>query len=289
MRLSVAIVNWNTSALLAACLRSLRRFESDARTRSEGAPSYSLEIIVVDNASADFDETAFRAEFPDVTLIRNTENTGYAHANNQALKIATGDYVLLLNPDTEVTEGALPTLLDFMQSHKHAAAAGPKLLRPNGEIDRSVRTFPYPGPIAWEYLGLSKLFPKSRVFGAYRMTWFGYDAVAEVDQPMGSALILNKEAVRDVGEMDEGFPIFFNEVDWLYRAKQNGWEVYFVPNAVVIHHGASSTKQVKRRTMIRESHKSLLRFYTKHFRGRISAPVYYFTVACIRISMLLRG
>lgn len=289
MRLSVAIVNWNTSALLAACLRSLREDGNNAGSRSETAAADDLQIIVVDNASTDFDEAAFRAEFSDVTLIRNAENTGYAHANNQALSIATGDYVLLLNPDTEVTQGALPTLVEFMRSHERAAAAGPKLLRPNGEIDRSVRSFPYPGPIAWEYLGLSKLFPRSRVFGAYRMTWFGYDTVAEVDQPMGSALILNREAIRDVGEMDEGFPIFFNEVDWLYRAKQKGWEVYFVPDAVVTHHGASSTKQVKRRLMIRESHKSLLRFYAKHFRGRIPAPVYYFTVACIKISMLIRG
>ncbi len=121
------------------------------------------------------------------------------------------------------------------------------------------------------------------------MTWFGYDKVAEVDQPMGSALILNKAAVRDVGLMDEGFPIFFNEVDWLYRAKQKGWEVYFVPDATVVHHGASSTKQVKRRAMVRESHKSLLRFYAKHFRGRISAPAYYFTTACIRLEHAAQG
>ena len=286
MRLSVAIVNWNTSALLAACLRSLARVGAGLAVPPQLAP---CEIIVVDNASNDFDEPAFRAEFPDVILIRNPENTGYARGNNQAIEIASGDYVLLLNPDTEVTANAIQTLIDFMESHEHAAAAGPKLVRPDGQIDRSVRGFPYPGPIAWEYLGLSKLFPKSRFFGAYRMTWFDYDRVAQVDQPMGSALLLNKAAVRDVGLMDEGFPIFFNEVDWLYRAKQKGWEVYFVPDATVIHHGAGSTKQVKRRVMVRESHKSLLRFYAKHFKGRIPAPVYYFTVACIRISMLLRG
>lgn len=280
MRLSVAIVNWNTSTLLISCLRSLYTARREC---------CSTEIIVVDNASSDFDESAFRSEFPDVTLIRNPENAGYARANNQALRIARGDYVLLLNPDTEVTEGALATLVDFMDAHQQAAAAGPKLVRPSGEIDRSVRSFPYPGPIAWEYLGLSKLFRRSRIFGAYRMTWFSYDTIAQVDQPMGSALILSKKAISDVGEMDEDFPIFFNEVDWLYRAKQKGWEVYFVPDAVVIHHGGSSTKQVERRVMVRESHKSLLRFYAKHFRGCIPAPVYYFTAACIRISMLLRG
>jgi len=279
VRLSVAIVNWNTSALLADCLRSLKN----------GPHAFPVDIVVVDNASEDFDEPAFRAEHPDVTLIRNGSNAGYARGNNQALEIATGDYVLLLNPDTEVTDGALESLVEFMQSHGNAAAAGAKLIRPDGRIDHSVRGFPYPGPIAWEYLGLSRLFPRSRFFGAYRMTWFSYEAPAQVDQPMGSALILNRAAVRDVGLMDEDFPIFFNEVDWLYRAKQKGWEVYFVPEARVIHHGAGSTGQVKRRVMARESHRSLLRFYAKHFRGRIFAPVYYFTVACIRLSMLIRG
>lgn len=276
MRLSILIVNWNTSALLAACLRKL------------GTDPY-YEIIVVDNASADFDQSVFRSEFPDVHLIANTDNAGYARGNNQAIEHSTGDYVLLLNPDTEVTENAIEALVTFMETHERAAAAGPKLVRPDGTIDHSVRSFPYPGPIAWEFLGLSRLFPNCPRFGAYRMTTFGYDKVAEVDQPMGSALILRREAIKDIGLMDEGFPIFFNEVDWLYRAKQKGWQVYFTPDATIIHHGAGSTKQVKRRAMVKESHRSLLRFYAKHFKGRIFTPTYYFAVACIRLSLLLRG
>ncbi len=279
MRLSIAIVSWNTSDLLAACLRSIRRFP----------PEQDYEVIVVDNASGDFDEALFRVEFPDVRLIRNADNAGYARGNNQALRAGSGDYILLLNPDTEVTEHAIESLVEFMETRQDAAAAGAKLVRPDGAIDRSVRSFPYPGPIAWEFLGLSRLLPMSRVFGAYRMTHFAYDKVAKVDQPMGSALILNKKAICDVGEMDEDFPIFFNEVDWLYRATQKGWSIYFTPDATVIHHGAGSTKQVRRRRMVRESHKSLLAFYAKHFKGRILGPVYYFTVACIRLSMLLRG
>lgn len=279
MRLSILIVNWNTSALLAACLRSVRSF----------SPNGEYEVIVVDNASSDFDHAAFQAEFPEVRLIANAENAGYAHGNNQAIEISSGDQVLLLNSDTEVTENAIETLAAFMEAHKQAAAAGAKLVRPDGTTDRSVRSFPYPNAIAWEFLGLSRLFPSNPRFGAYRMTTFGYDKVAEVDQPMGSALILGRAAINDVGLMDEGFPIFFNEVDWLYRAKQKGWHVYFTPDATVIHHGAGSTKQVKRQIMAKESHRSLLRFYAKHFKGCIFAPTYYFTVACIRLSLLLRG
>lgn len=279
MRLSILIVNWNTSALLAACLRSIGSFP----------PIGDYEVIVTDNASADFDEAAIHSVSPGIQVIANTENAGYAHGNNQAIEQSAGDYVLLLNPHTEVTENAIESLLAFMDAHDHVAAAGAKLVRPDGAIDRSVRSFPYPGPIACEFLGLSKLFPRSKTFGAYRMTTFAYDKAAEVDQPMGSALILRREAIDDVGLMDEGFPIFFNEVDWLYRAKQKGWQVWFVPDAAIVHHGAGSTKQVKRRAMRKESHRSLLRFYAKHFKGRVFAPTYYFTIACIRLSMLLRG
>ena len=174
MRLSILIVNWNTSALLGACLRKL-------------GTDPCFEVIVVDNASHDFDEAAFHSEFPHVHLIRNFDNAGYARGNNQAMETAKGDYLLLLNPDTEVTEGAIESLLAFMDSHERAAAAGAKLVRPDGAIDRSVRSFPYPGPIACEFLGLSKLFRHSRFCGAYRMTTFRYDTAAEVDQPMGSA------------------------------------------------------------------------------------------------------
>lgn len=279
MRLSIVIVNWNTTQLLSSLLASIKK----------NAPSFEYEVIVVDNASDDLSEERFRQGFPDVTLIVNGDNAGYAKGNNQALAICRGDYVLLLNPDTEATTGALETLVEFMESHKEAGAAGAKLVRPDGSVDRSVRGFPYPGPIALEYMGMSRLFPKSRVFGSYRMTFFTYSDVEEVDQPMGSCLILSRSALEDVGLMDEQFPIFFNEVDWLYRAKQAGYKVYFVPDATFIHHGGSSTGQVCRRKMVRESHDSLLRFYTKHFKGRISTPIYYFTTVCIKLSRFLKG
>ena len=272
MRLSVIIVNWNTSALLNECIRSIEKFPPDCEH----------EIIVVDNASDDFGGAAFRERFPNAVLIANSKNAGYARGNNQGIERASGDYVLMLNPDTEVTDGALRHLVEFMDTHPDAAAAGAKLVRPDGSIDRSVRGFPYPGPIAWEFLGLAKLFPRSRRFGAYRMTYFTYNEVAEVDQLMGSCLILRKSTINEIGLMDEQFPIFFNEVDWLYRAKQKGWKVHFTPGAVVVHHGAAGTRQAGRRKMKRESHDSLLRFYRKHFKDQL------LTIACIRISRAFR-
>ncbi len=279
MRLSVAIVNWNANDLLEKCIRSIEKHP----------PTIDYEIIVVDNASEEFKNREFERRFPSVKLIANEENAGYARGNNQAIEASTGDYILLLNPDTEVTEDALDQLLQFMESHENAAAVGPKLVCMTGELDRSVRSFPAPGPIAWEFLGLSRLFPRSEVLGAYRMTCFKYDKTARVDQPMGSCLMISRRAIDRVGLMDEQFPIFFNEVDWLYRAKQMGYEAYFTPNATVIHHGAASTRQLARRKMARESHSSLLAFYAKHYKGRVFAPLYYFTVMCIRVSRLIRG
>ena len=279
MRLSIVIVNWNTTDLLKALIKSIRR----------NTPEFEYEVIVIDNASDDFNEVTFREEFPEVKLIANKQNAGYAKGNNQAFEIAYGEYILLLNPDTEVTNGAIKVLVDFMDAHKDAAAAGAKLVRPDGTIDSSLRSFPYPGAIAWEYIGLSKVFPKSRIFGSYRMTYFNYNKVTEVDQPMGSCLILSKKAIEDVGWFDENFPIFFNEVDWLYRAKEKGYKIYFTPDAVVIHHGAASTKQVNKRIMKRESHESLIRFYKKHYKGKIAAPVYYIALVCIYFSKLIRG
>lgn len=279
MRLSVVIVNWNTSELLDALLDSIR----------EHPPAFEHEVIVVDNASSDFDPASFSSRHKDTKLIRNASNLGYAEGNNQGIQASSGDFILLLNPDTRVTAGAIDALVRFMESHPDAAAAGPKLVRPDGSTDRSVRGFPYPASIAWEFLGVAKLFPRSRIFAAYRMGWFDYTETAEVDQPMGSCLIVSRTAIEDVGLLDTDFPIFFNDVDWLYRAKRKGYKVYFTPDATVVHHGGASTSQVSRRIMIRESHKSLIRFYEKHFRDTMPAPLFWLVVACIRLGVLARS
>lgn len=279
MRLSVAIVNWNTSDLLEALLKSIRQYP----------PLVPHEVIVVDNASDDFRERLLEIRYPEVAFIVNDRNLGYAEGNNQAIGASRGDFVLLLNPDTEVTEGALEALVKFMEFHQSAAAAGAKLVRPDGTVEQSVRSFPYPSPIAWEYTGLSRFFPRSETFGRYRMMSFSYAQTTEVDQPMGSCLILSRTAIEDVGLLDTQFPIFFNEVDWLYRARQKGYKIYFTPDATIIHHGGAGTGKAGRRRMVRESHDSLIRFYEKHFRKTLPRPVYHFTIACVKLSRYLRG
>lgn len=277
MTLSVLIVNWNTCELLRACLLSLRRYPT----------AEPMEVWVLDNASRDGSAAMVHQEFPEVHLIASERNLGYAVGNNLLMQKAQGEYLLLLNADTEVTEGALDTAVQFLREHPEAAALGAKLVHPEGRVQASVRGFPEPSAVMWEYLGLARRFPRSRRFGAYRMTWFTYDRIAEVDQPMGTFLMLSRRAVERVGLMDERFPIFFNEVDWCYRAKSQGWKIYFHPEVVIIHHGGASTRQV-RPQMIWESHRSLQRFYQKHYRQRLPLPVYGLILMSITCNAWLR-
>lgn len=255
--LSIAIVNWNTRDYLLAALDSIYA----------APPDFPLEVIVVDNASSDGSAQAVAERFPQVKLIANADNAGYAQGNNQALKCALGAYILLLNPDVLVPAGALQTAVAFMESHPVAGALGALQFYPDGSVQKSVRGFPTPLTVLWELLGLSRLLPRSRVFGAYRMTWFDYAHMAEVDQPMGTFLLLRREAFAQVGLMDEDFPIFFNEVDWCLRCRRAGWKIFFSPDVRITHYGGASTAQVGA-AMAWESRRGLLRFYKKHY----SAP-----------------
>ena len=256
--LSICIVNWNTRDYLRACLRAL---EGQAAQRP-------TEVIVVDNASADGSAEMVAEEFPQVRLLRNDANLGYARATNQALAQARGDLVLLLNPDAEPWPGALEAICQFMDAN------------PDGTVQRSCRSFPTPGALLLDALGLWRLFPRSRLLGRYRMTWFDHAQVAEVDQPMASALCLRRRALDQVGPLDEQFPIFWNDVDLCYRLRAAGWKVYFCPDAQAVHHLGASTRQARPRVII-DSHRGLIRFYRKHYRRRIAWPAYAAAVAAI--------
>ncbi|MBV9852743.1 MAG: glycosyltransferase family 2 protein [Armatimonadetes bacterium] len=273
--LSVCIVNWNTRDYLRGCLASLYAHPP------QGEP---MEVIVVDNASDDGSAQMAATEFPQAVLIANANNTGYAEGNNQALARARGDVLLLLNPDVIVPPDALTRALAFLRARPDCGALGCRLIGPGGETQRSVRGFPGPLPVLWEFLGLSRLFPRSRVLGAYRMTYFDYDAAAEVDQPMGTFLMIPRPAFAQVGPMDPQFPVFFNEVDWCWRAKRDyGWRIWYTPDAAITHYGGGSTRQV-RPAMTRESHRSLLRFYDKHYKGRLFPPLLWLIRAAVRLN-----
>jgi N-acetylglucosaminyl-diphospho-decaprenol L-rhamnosyltransferase len=263
MRLSVCIVNWNTRDYLRECLSALRDYPPAGD---------EMEVIVIDNASADGSAQMVSAEFPEAILIASDTNLGYAEGNTLAMARATGDALLLLNPDVIVHPESLTRASEFAAAHLNIGAFGCRLVGTSGETQKSLRAFPDPGPVLWEYLGFSRLFPRSRLFGAYRMTWFDYESAIEADQPMGSFLWITRRAYETVGGLDAQFPIFFNEVDWCWRAKRgHGLLIWYTPDVVVTHYGGGSTLQVKA-SMVRESHRSLLRFYDKHY-SQIAPPV----------------
>lgn len=263
MRLSIVIVNWQTRAYLVDALSSIYA----------SPPTFDFEVIVVDNASDDGSAQAVRDQFPQVVLIDNNDNAGYARGNNQGIEQATGELVLLLNPDVIVPPGTLAGAAAFMKAHPECGAMGPRLVNPDGTLQRSLRGFPTPAAVCWEALGLSRLFPRSRRFGAYRMTWFAYDREAEVDQPMGTFLLIRRECLSQVGLLDEQFPIFFNEVDWCYRARRAGWRILFTPSVQVTHYGGGSTSQVSPR-MAWESRRSLLDYFRKHYPQPMYRPLF---------------
>ncbi len=231
-------------------------------------------MVVVDNASGDGTAEMVEQEFPGVRLIANESNLGFAAGNNQAIEATRAPFVLLLNPDTEVQEGALAALLQVFEEARVGAAA-PQLVLPDGRVQRSCRGFPEPVPVLAEAVGLARLFPRGRL-GAYRMRGWDHDTRREVDQPMASTLAVRRAALAEVGLFDEDFPLYFNDVDLCYRLKQAGWKIVFEPKARVLHHHGHSTRQVRARAVL-ESHRGLIRFYRKHYRGRVF-PLWYWAV-----------
>lgn len=229
---------------------------------------------MVDNGSSDRTTKIVEELYPQVNLIQNKENSGYAKANNQGIESSLGRYVLLLNPDTQFREDSLTLMYEFMEENPKVGALGPKLLNPDKTTQPSCREFPTFSTLIWEFSGLSRLFPRSKIFGRWRMGYFTFDQTREVDQPMGSCFMLRRETLEDVGLLDENFPMFFNDVDLCYRIKKAGGKIYFYPEALVIHQKGASTGKVKRR-MIWLSHLAFYRFFKKHKTGLANRLLLY--------------
>ena len=270
--LSVVIVNYNTRDLLQACLKSIEM--------SEDAPS--LELFVVDNASSDGSPTMVSEQYRWVHLISCDDNRGYAYANNLALKRCRGKYWLLLNPDTVLPPRALRDMVDFLDSHPEAGVAGPKLIRQNGSLDLACRrSFPSPEVSFYRMLGLSKLFPKSRRFGRYNMTYLDPDQPAEVDSVVGAFMMVRAAAAKQVGLLDEAFFMYGEDLDWAFRIKKAGWKVLYNPAVVVLHYkGASSRRSPKATT---EFYRAMDIFYKKHYAKSTNFAIGCLIVAAIRI------
>ena len=264
MDLSIVILNYNTREHLRACIRAL--LAEGSTSLSGGA--IQAEVLVVDNASSDGSADMMAAEFPWVELIRSPRNGGFAHGNNQALRRARGASILLLNPDTLMPAGGVGRLLERLRAHPEAGIVGPKLLRPNGSMHLACRrSFPTPATAFYRFSGLARLFPGSRRFGRYNLTFVDPDLPIEVDSVCGACMLLRREVVQRVGLLDERFFMYGEDLDWCLRAREAGWTVRYEPAVVVQHqHGAASRKRALRTTF--HFFRAMDLFYRKHYLGR---------------------
>ena len=253
-RLSLIIVSYNTRSLLARCLASIA-----------AEPHPPDEVIVVDNASADDSVAMVREQFPQVEVIANAENRGFAAASNQGLRLAKGDFLCLLNPDTQLFPGALDVLATFLESHPKVGVVGPTLLHTDGTYQHAAFRFPTLPMALIDFFPLNHRLLNSRLNGRYPFTL--YERAFAMDHPLGACMMVRREACAAVGLLDEQFFMYCEEIDWCRRIKQADWEIMHVPGARVVHHVGQSTKQSAGRMFV-ELHRSRFRFFAKHYNRR---------------------
>lgn len=258
MDLSIIIINWNARDLLEKCLDSI----------FHGSQSIDFEVIVADNASSDGSADLLGQRFPQVRVIENDVNVGFARANNQAIHQSRGRYILLLNPDTDVKPGALEILLDFIENHPRAGAVGPRLLNIDGTLQFSCSPTP---TLSRELLRLFHL-PGVRPDGYYPMHRWDTITPRKVDVLIGACMLLRSETLALVGFLDEDYFMYSEEVDLCYRIKQAGWQLYWVPKAEVEHYGGQSTQQVPEQ-MFLNLYQAKLIYFRKH-GGKVKADAY---------------
>jgi N-acetylglucosaminyl-diphospho-decaprenol L-rhamnosyltransferase len=266
--LGIVIVSYNTCDLLRTCLRSVYASQGDL----------DLEICVVDNASSDGSAEMVAAEFTQAQLIVNAENVGYPVANNQGLEAfgftdalnpqsQTPRFALLLNPDTKLPPDALARMLDFMDGHPDAGAAGPKLVLPDRSLDRACRrSLPTPEICFYKLMGLSRLFPRSQRFGRYNLTYLDPDRVTQVGSVVGAFMLVRAEAIAQVGLMDGRFFMYGEDLDWAYRIQAAGWKVYYNPAVTVLHVKRAASRYSSRAQI--EFYRAMDIFYRKHYAAQ---------------------
>lgn len=254
--LSIIIVNYNTKNLLYHTIESIYNSH----------PKYAYEIIVVDNASEDGSVEMIKTMFRDVKLVQNTKNLGFSKGNNIGITISKEKYILLLNSDTEIQSKTLDRCVEFLNKPENyrIGILGCKVLLPNGKLDIACRRgFPTPLNSFFKFVGLAKLFPKSKLFNGYNLTYLDENVSCDVDCVVGAFMLIRREVIEDIGLLDEDYFMFGEDVDYCYRAKQKGWRVYYYADASIIHKkGGSGRKNPK---VIKAFYESMWIFYKKHY------------------------
>jgi len=282
--LGIVIVNYQVRDLLRDCLASVY----------DGRGDFTFKVCVVDNDSRDGSAEMVAKEFPQVRLIR-AENQGYAAGNNlglrefgfldkghgtaaneqgavEALPAASSlpipllpRYALLLNPDTVMPPSVLADMLDFMEKHPRAGVAGPRLVRADGSLDRACRrSFPTPEVAFYRLFGLSRLFPKSPRFGRYNLTYLSPNVTTEVDSVVGAFMLMRGETLSQVGLLDERFFMYAEDLDFCYRVKQRGWQVWYNADVTVLHYKGQSSRQ-RSAFANAKFYETMRLFHDKHF------------------------
>jgi O-antigen biosynthesis protein len=285
MKLSVVIVNYNVKHFLEQCLHSVEKASKNIQT----------EVFVVDNNSVDGSKGMLIRKFPNVKLILNDRNLGFSKANNQAIKRATGEYILLLNPDTVVEEDTFEKVIAFMDEHPEAGGLGVKMIDGKGKfLPESKRGLPTPWVAFNKVFGLSALFPKSKVFGKYHLTFLDKDKIHQIDVLAGAFMLMRKESLDKVGLLDEEFFMYGEDIDLSYRLTKEGYVNYYFPETTIIHYKGESTKKGSL-NYVRMFYNAMIIFTRKHFSkqnaGLFSFFIHlaiYFRAAIATLSRLMK-
>ncbi len=237
--LSIIIVSYNSRQCIVPCIDSI----------FQNLPSCDYEIIIVDNNSGDGTIEMVREIFPEVHLIKNNYNAGFAKSNNQAINLAKGKYILLLNPDTIVLESSIDNMFSFMEKNNEVGIVGPMIINADGTFQpQCKRGFPTPSSVFSYFLGLHKIFPKNKTFGKYLLTYLDQNELNEIDSVSGACMFVRRQVFKEVGLLDEDYFMFGEDLDLCFRAKQEGWKVCYLPASKIVHfggHGGTSSRPFK--------------------------------------------
>ncbi|MEM4230341.1 MAG: glycosyltransferase family 2 protein [Candidatus Pacearchaeota archaeon] len=287
IELSIIIVSYNTKEFLKRCLISIKKSDLS---------SEKYEIIIVDNASSDGTIDEIKKTFPDVFIIKNEYNLGFSKANNIGVKKSRGELLLFLNPDTEVEKDTLSYMVSFMKKHKDAGASTCFVKLPSGRLDEGAhRGFPTPWNSFCHFTGLSKFFPRSKIFSGYTMGWLDLKTEHEVDAVVGAFMMVRRNAGDQVNWWDEDYFFYGEDLDFCYKLKEKKWKIYFTPQVAVLHHkGISggikkhskriSTADLQTKIIATNARFNAMRiFYKKHFEDKYPKLLNVFIFLIIEI------
>jgi GT2 family glycosyltransferase len=273
---SVVIVSWNAKRYLEECLDSLNK----------DVCKFPMEIIVVDNASSDGSPEMVREKFPHVKLIKNAENLGFGKASNIGIREATGNYIALVNSDVHVLSNCITRLVEYCESNSEIGMSGPFIIGGDGEQQRSCRGFPGLWNMFCRALALDAVFPNCKWLGGYLLNSWNHNTCAPVDILSGCFWLVRRQALNDVGLLDESFFIYGEDMDWCKRFWKKGWNIVFFPEAEAIHYGGASSSNAPIRFFI-EKQRADFQYWDKH-HSRIEANC-YFAISCLHHGLRVVG